>query len=103
MASPKNMFARFVPSSPCTKTWMLVPLACLLIGCGAKPGAGAAAPAAPPPPEVGVVTVTPGPIGLTVDLPGRLEASRVAEVRARVAGILEKRLFDEGSDVKAGQ
>jgi membrane fusion protein, multidrug efflux system len=50
-----------------------------------------------------VVTVKPGPVGLTVELPGRLEASRVAEVRARVAGILEKRLFEEGSDVKAGQ
>jgi membrane fusion protein (multidrug efflux system) len=83
---------------------MLIPLACLLIACGEKPGgAGAAAPGAPPPAEVGVVTVTPGPVGLTVDLPGRLEASRVAEVRARVAGILEKRLFVEGSDVKARQ
>ena len=35
--------------------------------------------------------------------PGRLEASRVAQVRARAAGILQKRLFREGSDVKAGQ
>jgi membrane fusion protein (multidrug efflux system) len=37
------------------------------------------------------------------ELPGRLEASRVAQVRARVPGILQKRLFREGSDVKAGQ
>jgi len=40
---------------------------------------------------------------LATELPGRLEASRVAQVRARAAGILQKRLFKEGSDVKAGQ
>ena len=56
-----------------------------------------------PPAEVGVVTVTPGDVGLITELPGRLEASRVAEVRARAAGILQKRLFTEGSEVKAGQ
>ena len=57
----------------------------------------------PPPPEVGVVVATPGDVGLVTELPGRLEASRVAQVRARAAGILQKRLFREGSDVKAGQ
>lgn len=56
-----------------------------------------------PPPEVGVVTVQPGAVGLLSELPGRLEASRVAQVRARAAGILQQRLFAEGSDVKAGQ
>ena len=56
-----------------------------------------------PPPEVGVVTVKPGDVGLLTELPGRLEASRVAQVRARAAGIVQKRLFREGSDVKAGQ
>ena len=66
------------------------------------------APAAPPrgglpPPEVGVVVAKPGDVGLITELPGRLEASRVAQVRARAAGILQKRLFREGSDVKAGQ
>lgn len=76
----------------------------LLAGCGkgsdAKgPGAGGAPPLA----EVGVVTVTPGDVGLVTELPGRLEASRIAQVRARAAGILQKRLFREGSDVKAGQ
>src|ERR1019366_6425367 len=45
----------------------------------------------------------PPPIGLVTELPGRLEASRVAQVRARVAGIVLKRLFTEGSDVRAGQ
>ena len=78
-------------------------LSLFLAGCGKgnapAPGAGAA----PPPPQVGVVTVTPGDVGLVTELPGRLEASRVAQVRARAAGILQKRLFREGSDVKAGQ
>ncbi|MDB5930405.1 MAG: efflux transporter, family, subunit [Polaromonas sp.] len=80
-------------------------LSLLLAGCGkgAAPQAPAGAGAAPPPPQVGVVTVTPGDVGLITELPGRLEASRVAEVRARAAGILQKRLFREGSDVKAGQ
>ena len=78
--------------------------ALLLAACGAKNDAAApAGGGAPPPPEVGVVTVTPGSIGLVNELPGRLEASRVAQVRARSTGILQKRLFTEGSDVKAGQ
>jgi membrane fusion protein (multidrug efflux system) len=59
--------------------------------------------AAPPAPEVGVVTVTTQTTALTTELPGRVEASRVAQVRARVTGIVQKRMFREGSDVKAGQ
>ncbi|MDR6213206.1 efflux RND transporter periplasmic adaptor subunit [Paracidovorax wautersii] len=75
-----------------------------LSACGKKDAdAQGGAPQQPPPAEVGVVTVTPGDVGLVTELPGRLEASRVAEVRARAAGILQKRLFTEGSDVKAGQ
>ncbi|MDP3519875.1 MAG: efflux RND transporter periplasmic adaptor subunit [Hydrogenophaga sp.] len=80
--------------------------AVLLVACGAKDSAQAAAPAAGggmPPVEVGVVTVAPTDVGLTTELPGRLEASRVAQVRARAAGIVQQRLFKEGSDVKAGQ
>ena len=49
------------------------------------------------------MTVSLGDVGLVTELPGRLEASRVAQVRARAAGILQKRLFREGSDVKQGQ
>lgn len=75
-----------------------------LAGCGANSGDAAAALAASaPPPSVGVITVTPQAVGLASELPGRLEATRIAQVRARAAGILQKRLFREGSDVKAGQ
>jgi len=57
----------------------------------------------PPPPEVEVVTVTRQAVTLTRELPGRVAAVRTAQVRARVEGIVEKRLFTEGSEVKAGQ
>jgi len=85
-------------------------LVALLGACGDKNNGGPGGPAGPgpgasgpPPAEVGVVTVQPRAVGLVTELPGRLEASRVAQVRARTAGILLKRLFNEGSDVKAGQ
>jgi membrane fusion protein (multidrug efflux system) len=74
----------------------------MVSGCGGGDNKAAAAPA-PPPPEVGVITAAPGRADLSTELPGRLEAFRVAQVRARAAGILNKRLFTEGSDVKAGQ
>ena len=70
----------------------------LLAGCGKKPQTAAA----PPPPEVGVVTVQAESLPITTELPGRIDPVRTAEVRARVAGILLKRVFREGSDVKAG-
>jgi len=75
----------------------------ILASCGQSSGGAPAAGAGAPPAEVGVITVAPRAIGLATELPGRLEASRVAQVRARAAGILQKRLFKEGSDVKAGQ
>lgn len=56
-----------------------------------------------PPPEVEVVTVSPGTVPQTMEVPGRLTPVRVAQVRARVEGILERRQYNEGSDVKAGQ
>jgi membrane fusion protein (multidrug efflux system) len=64
----------------------------------------AKAPVPPPPPaEVSVITVKAEHVALVTELPGRLNPYRVAEVRARVAGILLKRVFKEGSDVEAGQ
>jgi membrane fusion protein (multidrug efflux system) len=57
----------------------------------------------PPPPEVGVVQAKSESVPLTQDLVGRLSATRSADVRARVAGVLLKRVYTEGSDVKEGQ
>lgn len=81
----------------------------VLAACSGGSGGGAPAggkaggpPGGMPPPEVDVVTVAPGSALVTQDLPGRLEAYRSAQVRARVEGIVEKRLFAEGSDVKEG-
>ena len=55
-----------------------------------------------PPAAVGVVTVQPSDVPLVTELPGRLEAWRTAQVRARVPGIVARRLFTEGSEVRAG-
>ena len=57
----------------------------------------------PPLPEVAVVTVQPEQTVLTTELPGRTSAFLVAEIRPQINGIIQKRLFTEGSDVKAGQ
>ncbi|NDP40697.1 MAG: biotin/lipoyl-binding protein, partial [Rhodoferax sp.] len=99
-------FARPSIRAPQLQLLGTLALSALLVACGqgsappAGPGGpGGAAPAA----EVGVIIVKPGDVGLVTELPGRLEASRVAQVRARVAGILQKRRFAEGSEVKAGQ
>jgi membrane fusion protein (multidrug efflux system) len=80
----------------------------LLAACGARdatPGAGGAAgaPSGPPPATVGVVTVANETVALQTELPGRVSAVRIAQVRARVNGVVLKRLFREGSEVKAGQ
>ncbi|MCX7149108.1 MAG: efflux RND transporter periplasmic adaptor subunit [Rhodocyclales bacterium] len=72
-------------------------------GDGEKKGPPAAGPGAGmPPPEVDVITVASASATITQDLPGRLQAVRSAQVRARVEGVVEKRLFTEGTDVAAG-
>lgn len=70
---------------------------------GGGGGKGPGGPGGMPTPQVGVLTVAPGSVGLLTELPGRLDASRVAQVRARAAGIVLRRTFAEGSLVKAGQ
>lgn len=60
-------------------------------------------PAGPPPPEVELARAVQKAIPLMQELPGRLLAVRTAEVRARVEGIVEKRLFQEGAEIKAGE
>jgi membrane fusion protein (multidrug efflux system) len=78
-------------------------LSAALSGCDPAKAPATAPGGGMPPAEVGVVTVAPRDIGLVTELPGRLEASRLAQVRARVTGIVQRRLFNEGSDVRAGQ
>jgi membrane fusion protein (multidrug efflux system) len=70
----------------------------LLTGCEHK-----TPPPAPPPPKVSVVTVRAQAVPITTELPGRVTGYRTADVRPQVYGIILKRLFVEGGDVKAGQ
>jgi membrane fusion protein, multidrug efflux system len=74
-------------------------LSMFIAACDRKP----AAPPAAPPPQVGVVTVRPEPVKRTTELPGRASAVLTAEVRPQVNGVILKRLFTEGDDVKEGQ
>jgi membrane fusion protein (multidrug efflux system) len=69
----------------------------MLAGCQRQ-----APPPPPPPPEVAVVTIQNQRVVLTNELPGRTSPYRVAEIRPQVSGIIQKRLFVEGRDVKAG-
>lgn len=73
-------------------------LACLLAACGKD-----AAPPAPAVPEVTVMPAQRSAVQLDVELTGRTAPSLLAEVRARVDGIVQERSFTEGSDVRAGQ
>ena len=84
------------------KTFPLILTSALLLAACGKDGKQAGGPQMPPA-EVSVVTVSKDQAPLTFDLAGRVVALRTAEVRARVEGILEKRLFAEGGEVKAGQ
>jgi membrane fusion protein (multidrug efflux system) len=72
----------------------------ILTGCGNKQPGG---PPQAGTPEVGVVTVQPERVMLTTELPGRTAAYLIAEVRPQVGGIIQKRLFTEGSDVTMGE
>lgn len=90
-----NFSGRFTP-------FAVIAASAMLSACVDQAGA-AKAPAAPPPAEVAVLTVAPQRVALSTDLPGRLEAARIAQVRARVPGIVLQRAFREGSDVKAGE
>jgi membrane fusion protein, multidrug efflux system len=82
---------------------MAVPLIlvlCLLVGCGKSKGNGG--PAMGGPPEVVVAVMKEEPVAIFTELPARTWAFLVAEVRPQVNGIIQKRLFVEGEDVKAG-
>ena len=88
----KNIFARTLP--------LTLLAASLLTACGQEQPEG---PGAMPPAAVDVVTLKSAPLQLTTELTGRTAARRIAEVRPQVSGIILKRYFTEGSDVRAGQ
>ena len=87
-----NLIAR--PTAALAALSLLVLSAC---GGGEQPQG------TPPPPEVGVVAVQPAVVPVQLDLVGRLAPFRSADVRARVPGVLQQRVYAEGSDVKEGQ
>ena len=76
---------------------VIVAAAAVLTSCARKQAP------APPPPEVATVTVSCQPVLLTTELPGRTSPYRVAEIRPRVSGLIQKRLLTEGTDVKEGE
>ncbi|MEX3925813.1 efflux RND transporter periplasmic adaptor subunit [Paraburkholderia sp. BR10936] len=84
------------------RPWLIGIAAVLLLAGNGCRDRQAQSGAAPPPPSVLVVTVAAQTIPREIELPGRIEAIRSAEVRARVDGIVERRLFEEGTDVRAG-
>ncbi len=79
------------------RSWALVVPAVLLMACTKH------APPAPPPPQVRYLTVEPQSVTITTELPGRTNAYRIAEIRPQVSGVILKRMFVEGHDVRAGQ
>lgn len=86
-----------------SKTWLktavvIIVFCLILIGCGQNKTGGV-----PPTPEVAVMTIQTKSVVTTTELAGRTSANLVAEVRPQVSGIIQKRLFTEGSDVKAGE
>src|SRR6188474_1517657 len=66
-------------------------------------GCGEQSPPAPPPPSVGIVELTVQNAPLMTELPGRIAALETAEVRPQINGIIRRRLFAEGAQVRAGQ
>lgn len=78
---------------------LMVATTFLLVACSEDRNADQPA---PPPPEVEVMTVDPQPIANIIELPGRVQAVRIAEIRARVDGIIQQRLYEEGTDVEVG-
>ena len=89
-----------LPIAPLRSTCLLATLTAIaLVGCSEA----SQAPPAPQPPEVSVVTVHRASVPVTTELPGRTSAHLVAQVRARVDGIVQKREFNEGGEVSANQ
>lgn len=87
------------PRFSLAKAAVLLAVAVAMAGCGQSTQAPSAAAA----PEVGVYTLREQALTLTTDLLGRTAAYRVAELRPQVTGIIQKRMFKEGAEVKKGQ
>lgn len=92
------MFTRHIPSPFRVAATAMLAGALVLQGCHAK-----RPPPPPGPPAVKVLTLQYQAVSLTTELPGRTVAFRVAEIRPQVSGVIQKRMFVEGSDVKAGK
>ncbi len=93
------MSAERVPSSSRHALPSALLLAAVLAACNSEK---AAAPPSQPQLQVSVVTLHPQPVAITAELPGRVSASLIAEIRPQVNGIIKSRLFREGSEVKTG-
>jgi membrane fusion protein (multidrug efflux system) len=93
------MSAERAPSSSRYALRSALLLAAALAACNSEK---AAAPQQQPQIQVSVVTLHPQPVAITAELPGRVSASLIAEIRPQVNGIIKSRLFREGSEVKAG-
>jgi len=94
----------FVPSAPRRAALLILASTLFLAACGHKEeakGPGGAG-AAPPPMPVTVIEVHTRKVPISLEAVGQAEGSREVEIRARVNGIIEKRLYDEGAPVKAG-
>jgi len=83
-----------------TAVWLFLAGLLLWTGCENRQSQRAGA---PPVPEVAFVTITPEPVLLTTELPGRTSAFRIAEIRPQVSGLIQKRLFTEWAEVKAAE
>ena len=79
------------------RTVVALVIALLTVACGQETST-----TAPPPPSVTVIVAKPQSAANIVEIPGRVQAFRTAEVRARVDGIVQRRLYQEGSDVREG-
>src|SRR5579862_6944670 len=90
-------YMNLTPENRLLRSLLLAALSMLGSGCGKH------ASTSPPKPAVTVVDLHTRPLSLTTELPGRVSAYRIAEVRPQVSGVLLKRLFKEGDLVTAGQ
>ena len=97
---PQGLFCtkRLLISTQLRQALLFIGLGLLIAACGRKQ-----APKPPPPPQVGIDVIHDVAIARNTDLPGRTTAVMISQIRPQVSGVILKRLFVEGSDVKAGQ